>query len=209
VSRGHDDDNVGKLSFPEPGDMLFLNQGDISNIACLNFSPDAWIGYVEGYKRGADALVEHSLNSRGDRDFLIYPVVFLYRQYLELQLKKLQIYASTIQGGTGEYMMSHDLRGSWSRVRPFLESCDVEQVELDAVESLLVEFQEKDASFAYRYPESRQRTTSIPGVFHINIEHFRLIMGKLYAFFDAISMSLSVELQSSLETRYHSQTNDL
>jgi hypothetical protein len=202
--------DIGASSFPEPEDLLFLNQGEIRNIACLNFSPDAWIGYVEGYKRGADALVEHALDSRGDRDYLIYPIIFLYRQYLELQLKKIHIQGSAMQGASGGYEMSHDLRRTWSRIRPFLESRDVEQAELDAVESLLSEFQEKDeGSFAYRYPENRHRTNSIPDVAHINIEHFRLVMGKLYAFFDAISMSLSIEFQQTLEARYHMQADDL
>ena len=51
-----------------------------------NFDPTGFLrdyGYIDSYKTAADELVEKS----GAEDLLVFPVVFCYRQYLELVLK--------------------------------------------------------------------------------------------------------------------------
>jgi len=45
--------------------------------------------YTEGYWRGARLLVEHVAEHARDQDFLVYPVIFLYRHHIELALKNL------------------------------------------------------------------------------------------------------------------------
>jgi hypothetical protein len=60
----------------------------------LNCStPPAWDLYSIGYKMAADVLIE---NSGRYPDFLIYPIVFLYRQYIELRLKQIIIQGNSI-----------------------------------------------------------------------------------------------------------------
>ena len=62
--------------------------------ACLNAS---WgsdqAAYTEGYRRGARLLVEYVAENARDQDFLVYPILFLYRHHIELALKNLVMQA--------------------------------------------------------------------------------------------------------------------
>lgn len=79
-------------AYPRPGDVMFRPGSDPDT------SPDvSWPGtglqraYAEGYRRAASLVVDGVLEGRllGHPDTLLYPVVFLYRHSLELQLKLL------------------------------------------------------------------------------------------------------------------------
>jgi len=58
------------------------------SVACLNFGHPE-IGYVNGFRMIADLAVQHVLDTGNDQDYLVYPIVFSYRQYLELRIKGL------------------------------------------------------------------------------------------------------------------------
>ncbi|MCZ5484310.1 hypothetical protein O5584_24240 [Escherichia coli] len=51
--------------------------------------PDHGTAYTEGYRRAADILINHIDESGRDQDFLVYPVLFLYRHHLELLIKQI------------------------------------------------------------------------------------------------------------------------
>lgn len=53
------------------------------------YSGGDWDTYAMGYKRAGDILVQYVADNDWDQDFLVYPITFLYRQYLELRLKEL------------------------------------------------------------------------------------------------------------------------
>src|SRR4030042_2814002 len=72
---------------PSAEDKLFTTAEDWWNNACLNFIHNGWSIYAIGYKDAADILVSHIEEKRRYQDTLVYPIVFLYRQYLELALK--------------------------------------------------------------------------------------------------------------------------
>jgi hypothetical protein len=73
--------------WPKKGNQLFKSDADWINNACLNFKEDQLNLYAIGYKRAAELLLEHVKNSGRDQDTLVYPIIFLYRHYLELRLK--------------------------------------------------------------------------------------------------------------------------
>ena len=80
------DANLRKLP-PRKGERLF--RGDLrdwKNNACLRQGDD--YACREGYLRGAQILVEAVGEKERDQDFLVYPIVFLYRHYIELLLKE-------------------------------------------------------------------------------------------------------------------------
>jgi hypothetical protein len=76
---------------PRKGDQLF--RGDLPdwhNNACIDvYGHLGHLPYTEGYRRGADILVQHVVNQRRDQDFLVFPIIFLYRHHLELALKRI------------------------------------------------------------------------------------------------------------------------
>ena len=48
-----------------------------------------WEVYAMGYKIATETLVDKVLSEQTNQDHLIYPIVFLYRHYIELRLKEI------------------------------------------------------------------------------------------------------------------------
>ena len=78
-----------ELPPPRKGDRLFRDDlSDYHNNACLSLGGDPF-PYAEGYRRAAEILV-HYVNDNGqDQDFLVFPILFLYRHHLELAMKRI------------------------------------------------------------------------------------------------------------------------
>src|SRR5690348_16890817 len=100
-----------------------LFDGDDGRLnACVNFARDANrlnTGYVEGYRRGAVALFERILETDRDHNYLVYPIVFLWRQCIELQLKEIIALGSQVDGGPYEHpTKTHDVGELWQLARP-------------------------------------------------------------------------------------------
>jgi hypothetical protein len=74
-----------ELPWPRAGDILFAEAKDWWMNACVNYGGGGL--HAIGYRRAADALVEQVAQTHSDQDFFVYPIVFCYRQYLELMLK--------------------------------------------------------------------------------------------------------------------------
>jgi hypothetical protein len=63
--------------------------------ACVGSTVADWI-YFTGFWRAAQRLAEHVCDTGNDQDFLIYPVVYLYRHHIELILKSIFESASSL-----------------------------------------------------------------------------------------------------------------
>src|SRR5262249_43699545 len=112
---------------PQKGDILF--RGDLpdgNNNAVLNSPIDHnRYAYSEGYRRGARLLVQYVAENHLDQDFLVYPIVFLYRHHVELVLKDVLKRAPGLTGrsltaAAEKHLDFHDLVDLWSDVQPVL-----------------------------------------------------------------------------------------
>lgn len=93
------------LPWPQEGDQLIKADNDWWLNACIdNWNKDFWI-YASGYKKAADVLVDNIMSlasgTRNPIDYLVFPIVFLYRQYIELTLKQV------IRVGIGLHKQQH------------------------------------------------------------------------------------------------------
>ncbi|HSW17217.1 MAG TPA: hypothetical protein VLJ86_08330, partial [Ramlibacter sp.] len=112
------------LPWPRAADRL-VSQGDPDwrNRAMLMHGwGDRWVVYAEGYREAADIVVDRIKAGHGHQDFLVYPVMFLYRQFLELAIKGLIRSARFLFDEEGkDDLGSHDLRRYWRVCRELLE----------------------------------------------------------------------------------------
>jgi hypothetical protein len=109
---------------------------------------------MTGYKRAADLMVERSVTDDVDRASLVYPIIFNYRQFIELSLKYLiATYGPTV--GVQPVWNSHDLGQLWKSLMEVLDGYghdDVDQTD-PVVAEIVAEFAKVDPkSFSYRYP---------------------------------------------------------
>lgn len=72
---------------------------DYWNNACLNsmYGSDE-IAYIEGYRRGAELLVRYVNEAQRDQDYLVYPIIVLYRHHIELILKEITVRVPFVLG---------------------------------------------------------------------------------------------------------------
>jgi hypothetical protein len=141
--------------WPTTGDKLFAASPQRDGNAFISSNPrDRLVLMMSGYKRAADILVRQATDQRPDRDFLVFPIIFNYRQYLELAIKYLvAIYGPTV--GVKAIWDSHNLKDLWAALLEVLHGYGVGEVGgVDTVVGELVsEFARVDpGSFAYRYP---------------------------------------------------------
>ena len=112
---------------------------------------------LEGYKKAGDLMIEQTVENPGDRDFLVFPVIFNYRQFIELSLKYLiASYGPTV--GVNQNWHSHNLIKLWELFLIVLEGYgtnDPDEVD-PVVQGIVVEFSKIDpGSYSYRYPVDR------------------------------------------------------
>src|SRR4051812_21456846 len=111
----------GMPPLPSKEDKLFGTAEDWWNNACLNYAWNGWHIYALGYKEAADTLVSH-VNDRGrNQDTLVYPIVFLYRQYLELALKDLIREGRSLEDIAEPFPRSHRIDELWRVCKSLLQ----------------------------------------------------------------------------------------
>ena len=108
---------------------------------------------TEGYKKSADLMIQASLKQEADRDYLIYPIIFSYRQFIELSLKNLIGNYGT-QVGVDSIWNTHNLSKLWQEFYKVLEGYGTDDPD-DAdpvVKDAIAKFSTIDpASFNFRY----------------------------------------------------------
>lgn len=163
-----------------------------------------FFGYYSGYKDAADVLVDKVL-SEGDSfslDRLIYPIVFLYRQSLELLLKHIFIeYADMSRDDTIRTIksVSHNLISIWNKVKPLLEKVlrdDPAKDKISWLNSVIIEFDEHDRnSFNFRYPITRNGDRIHSEHQYIDYPNLKDEMNNVYDFLETIQSMLDYENQ--------------
>ncbi len=190
------------IPWPRKGDRLFKGDADWWNNACLNYEHDQWNMYVDGYKQAADLLVEHVKKARSGQDYLVFPIVFLYRQYIELRLKKLIKDGNLLFSIPEEFPRHHKVGELWKPARKILERAwpGGPAEDLDAVEECITQFSEKDPfSIAFRYPVDKDGNPSVTSLRHINLRNLSEVADRVASLLDGASMGISHGLDCKRE----------
>lgn len=154
-------DEILKTEFrwPMQDDKPFIANDDPFNNA--NIAEDGFIRLVlmkDGYKTAADLMVKAAASDRPSRDTLVFPIVFNYRQFLELSLKY-QLATFGPKVGIEPNWKSHDLAKLWSEFQILLEQYGTEDPDevYPVVGAIVLEFAKIDpGSYSYRYPVDRR-----------------------------------------------------
>ncbi len=191
-----------ELPWPKKGDQLFATDSDWWHNACLNYDC-SWGIYARGYKTGADVLVQHVLDTHSGQDYLIYPIVFLYQQFIELRLKELIRNGSQLIDNPRDIPMHHSILNLWADCRKILEEIwpDGDKADLNAVEDCIKEFSNIDPrSMSFRYPVDKDGNPSLPQeLTHINIRHLGEVMQGIASLLDGCDAGIDAMLDYKAE----------
>lgn len=169
-----------EIPWPRNGDRLFLSGGLRSLAGCV--IADISLTAI-GYKEAADILVESLVGGRNDA--LVLPILFCYRQYLELQLKALTQAGGALFGE--DFRRTHDLGILWKplKTRILSEIIDGEEREvLAVVEECILEMNVVDQhAQAFRYPEFE----AMQAINHqVDLGNLKAVMNRLAEFLGAL-----------------------
>ncbi len=193
------------IPFPEMGDRLFTAERNSRHNAQIDFSfnGDTLYRYVEGYKEAGDRLVQSLMGDNRHIDLVIFPTVFLYRQYLELRLKQLLIEGSRLLERSFALPKHHRLETLWYECKSLLKQIEpnLTEQEVAALEACIIEFSTIDPlSMTFRYHVDKQdHPTLPPDLKSINIRNLAQIMAKIHSFLDAAYMTISVSIDQKQE----------
>src|SRR5260221_1152448 len=101
-------DELRDFPWPKDGTVLFAEPTERWSTACVNFSKEEG-SYAAAYRFGAERLFEVVRQSGADQDFLVYPIVFLWRHVLELNLKNILPYIRGLQHKPMSFDLNHKL----------------------------------------------------------------------------------------------------
>ncbi len=177
---------------------LFKSDSDWWNNACLNYMGIDWNAYAIGYKLAADLLVDYVDSKKQNQDILVFPIVFLYRQYLELRLKELILSGSTLLDNNKTPKITfHNIESLWKSCRTILEKVFPEDPKEDftEIERVIAEFSITDPrSTGFRYPTDKEGKISLPGLTHINLRNLSELINQATSILEGASTGISVYL---------------
>jgi len=188
-----------KRKYPD----LFCAQGDNADgqlTACLNFSYNKHNRYIEGYKKGAELLIEQIGREIYDQDYLVYPIVFMYRQHLELQLKNIILHSRKLLAKSENgHPLHHNLESLWPLAKNLSKEVWSEHPappELDAADHFIGQFSQVDPnSMSFRYATTKDGEPSLPDITHINLERLKECMDQIIPFLEGVSCGVECMLE--------------
>ena len=181
--------------------------------AALNMiRENSWCIYADGFKRGAELLIEH-VESTYEVNTVIFPVLFLYRQYIELSLKEAIGYGRYLEKLPQTPPGGHDLKNLWGEAKAYVRKniSDVCYAELDSIEKLILDIHTIDpTSEGSRYPVVKKRGTSRRGPSfsynspRINLDELSDSIKAVSEFLNKVNNCLSAaqDLQSEFQTDF-------
>jgi hypothetical protein len=174
---------------------LFTSADDWQCNARLNWSDDPLELYAIGYKEAADILVKQVMETAFHQDALVYPICFLYRQYIELRLKEIIQSGRKLLDEKGSFPKHHKIQTLFATVKEVIKGVFQNEKEpnLSLPEHVISEFSKLDPdSSSFRYPTDKSGMSLISAISHINMRHLYEYIGKFAEDMDAISFSISV-----------------
>ena len=179
--------------------------------ATLHLGSNDWDAYASGYKEIADMAVDQLLESQHMPDYQAYPIIFLYRHYLELRLKELLKASSMLFDEPARIPFDHHLLPLWQRIRPQLERLWNDEQSLarhNEITARLKEFDVVDAgSFSFRYPEDGRGNSNLQALSVINVKHIKDVVTAISHVLDGSSMGIDhhLEMKHEMESEYRAE----
>lgn len=183
-------------------ESLFSENGNWQTNACLNFQPDMSHGYIYGYKKAADSLVKGISKERTEIDYLIYPIVFLYRHHIELQLKNLLELNILLHGSEEKVPTDHKIKNLWPRVKGYYRKINNSnnQKEIKFIDKIIDELCTIDPeSMNFRYSKMKDGKLPNKHLSRINVEVFSSVVGKVSDALETFEYQLNAEIDNKFE----------
>lgn len=175
-------------NFPLDNDSLFVKSNNFTDIE-IETGINRFFFFSESYRKSSEAIFEKVSKLKFESRFLVIPVIFLCRHYLELRLKELISGINYTKTENYSFPDGHNLEFLWNSYKTALTDADYSiqpsNIDLNNIERLILEFNNIDSnSMSFRYPVEKDKTTeTLQNLQAFDIENFIQIMTRIYNFF--------------------------
>lgn len=174
----------------DPFDLPDENQQQVT-VAADDFS--RFFLMRDGYRKSADALVQQAIEDFREADYLVFPIVFLYRHALELNLKYIiNHYGHHV--GIDPIWNTHEFERLWPKFLEVLDgfgTLDPDQADR-IVGGIIAEFGNLDPrSFSFRYPRDNQGTPVPLAKDRLDLIRLKDVMDGVFGYFSGTDGYLS------------------
>lgn len=184
---------------PTKGDILIREPYYLCDLSTIKRG--AVIAYCDGYYYASKTIVNRLLTTtdKEKKDSLIYPALFLFRQYLELIMKDTIHNYKVAEGEIADeqhgYKSEHSLETTWQQLKEYLpQNVEEERNAVIATEQLIKEVNKLDHdSMSTRYPHKKGKTPesvtqdSFNKAYRVDVKNMYNVMLKLNNYFEGIS----------------------
>jgi hypothetical protein len=195
--------DITTLPWPKPNTELFGIDGGL--IARIPTNERQWGQFADTYLITTKALVrdlerdESHLEETGTRvNYLVFPILFLFRHFLELRLKEIIERGKCLLDDPSKWERNHNLIYLWGEARKILSSVYPEDSvnDLECAELLIHQVASVDSdSFAFRYPTTKSGEDFDLGYESISIKQFSKGIVEVGTFLGSATFGISVYLR--------------
>lgn len=206
---------------------LFKWEDKDVNVYIHKYKIYQWDLYAIDYKYAADLAIDqgtkkHSLDIKYHNfyhtvDVIVWPAIFLYRQYLELRLKAIMIRGNMLKlceectYPDEEYMKfnaTHEISKLWTDCRAIIEQQELDSddlIELRMMDKYIDEFSKFDEnSFKSRYPANKptSKKDSKPWEFEkqqFSLSNLKKVMDSIYSYLEDKNSNLDGAIEYEKE----------
>ena len=177
---------------------LFKNANTIDGASLIGLHNESgqFYLYMEGYKLAADNLVLYCLETDSNEGKLIFPIIFCYRQYVELMIKDLFKRFSSSSDEEKIRLLkrnSHNLINNWNslydEIKEYIK--DYEKDDLMKLQNLIIEFNEFDVkSDSFRFPTDKNFNLYHQDWWFIDLKNLYTKMNEISEMFNHIKLEV-------------------
>lgn len=199
---------------PSAVDKLFIPEASAED--WLSTSKESFFSYSEGYRQAGESLfVELQKCESVYKRLLTYPMVFCYRQFIELRLKELIFLGKRLNDLPENFPHIHSISNLFNKystnILPKIDATYNKRLVADP-KALIDELDRYDNnSMSFRYPVLKDSSPSVTLPI-MDINNFKTVMDRLSNFFDRqleiiqyseeMKLEMIAELYSQLRSEY-------
>lgn len=158
-------------------------------------------GYIEGFYKAAEMVVENGVHFY---DYLVYPIIFCYRHYIELALKNLNLCCHLYFGETISFKKNHNIEFFLDEFTKILDKYQIGYmvpIEIRAAILKVNNIDKHNDRFRYAHDFNGALSHNYSNQF-IDLKHFKLGMQQIHEYLELISIWFDEDSESRL-TNFH------
>ena len=180
--------------------MLFRESDDYTNNADVLSGAqyyNMWDKYAMSYKLAAETIADRITHDNSNIDYLVYPLIFLYRHYFELRIKEILFTSQDYSDIKIDMPFHHDLLKAWEKCLEKIKEIrpEVRSSQLQNVEMVLRDFNKYDnTSMSFRYPIDKKNNPTLNSLNYINVKIFLESINLSISFLEDITKLISATI---------------